>query len=145
MRSRRDQISVIVEETLLERGGYLSGVRMGAFPRAGDAVPSKPDIGSLVKQERTLNVIATSPRSSPFAAAAAQEELRNVQRAMVNLASGKTKQEIRRTIRGIKTGERLRKYVIEPVKGIFSDVVQKTFSAATRADAGTLRGKGYKV
>ena len=147
MKSRRDQISCIVEETLLEaQGGYMSGLRMGAFPREGDTLPKSHDVVKLHTKERTLASLSADPAVSPFMRAAAAEQLRDVQRDIISAADLATREKlIRRTARGKKIGQGLRKYVIDPVKGLFAAVGTKAFNVATSADAGTLRGKGYKV
>lgn len=147
MKSRRDQISYIVEETLLEaQGGYMSGLRMGAFPREGDRSPERQDAVGLYRQERALTRLSADPAVSPFMRAAAAEQLRDVQRDIMSAADPAAREKlIRRTARGKKIGQGLRKYVIDPVKGLFAAVGTKAFNVATSADAGTLRGKGYKV
>jgi hypothetical protein len=147
MKSRKDQISCIVEETLLEaQGGYMSGLRMGAFPREGDRLPERHDAVGLHRQERTLTRLSADPSVSPFMRSAAAEQLRDVQRDIMSAADPAAREKlIQRTIKGVRTGKRLRKYVIEPVKGLFASVGTKAFNVATSADAGTLRGKGYKV
>jgi len=74
MKSRKEYISQIVEQTLLEQQGFFSGVRMGAFPRYGDEIPGKLSVSGLASQERGLKKILVSTTSSPFLQAAAAEE-----------------------------------------------------------------------
>jgi len=45
----------------------------------------------------------------------------------------------------VRVGKKLRKYVVDPVKGMFGRYIDRALTLATSADAGTLRGKGYKV
>jgi hypothetical protein len=147
MNNRKDQIRSLVEEVLQEAApGFFAGFGAGFKAPGRVEIPQPPSALGLAKQERSLSTLAANPTASPFLRAAAQQELRDTQREIAALPS--TRKKLRRAKIGSVVGGVTRTLLNIPynlaapmVKGAWGNLT----TMATSADAGTLRGKGYKV